>query len=260
MSEATYTPGTPGTPGLLLINKPVDISSFYIIKVLKKILPRKTKIGHTGTLDPFASGLLLVCIGREATRLIPQFNKLPKTYRATGRLGLLTDTLDHTGEIRETPGYNKNLSYQDLKSIIENFPSSYTQQPPIYSACKHEGTPLYTLARQKKLTLELLEKITSAKSKEVKIDQLALEDFDPETGLFTLTSTVSTGTYIRVLLDDIGKKLDTRATTEALTRTAIGNFTLSESCELEIIKNISGLEALSQYIIPVDELIERLII
>lgn len=127
--------------GFLLVNKPCGISSYGCIIHVKKILRQKIKIGHAGTLDPFASGLLIIAIGREATRIISTIAVLEKTYVATGKLGELTDTLDHTGKVIKQIDFIP--TQQEVAAALASLGSSYQQTPPLYSALKHEGYPLY---------------------------------------------------------------------------------------------------------------------
>src|SRR5438445_542417 len=143
---------TPVATGFLLINKPTGISSYGCIGFLKRILKQKIKIGHAGTLDPFASGMLIVAIGREATRLIDHIMVMEKTYVATGKCGELTDTLDLTGTIVTTTEFIP--SEKEIRTSLASFGSSYEQVPPLYSALKHQGSPLYSLVRQSVMSAE----------------------------------------------------------------------------------------------------------
>src|SRR5438105_9832776 len=159
--------------GFLLVNKPIGISSYACIGRIKFLLrqddsvPKKIKICHAGTLDPFASGLLIVAIGREATRLLSQCMAMKKTYSATGKCGELTDTLDCTGTII---AQSDTIPFeQDLREALKSFGSSYEQTPPIYSALKHEGSPLYALARKNILDEGQLQAIADAKRRIVQL-------------------------------------------------------------------------------------------
>src|SRR5277367_6222931 len=122
--------------GFLLINKPVGITSFDCIRKIRQFLPYKTKIGHAGTLDDFAQGLLIICIGKEATRLVETLMQVDKEYVVRAKLGELTDSLDLTGEIVQETSVPFFL-VDDLKNALEKLGSSYEQVPPIYSALKH---------------------------------------------------------------------------------------------------------------------------
>ena len=196
------------------------------------MLGRHIKIGHAGTLDPFASGLLIVAIGKAATRSINTLVDCDKTYWVKAKLGELTDTLDHTGTIIEhTP--TAQLRIEQLKEAITKIGTSYEQTPPIYSALWHEGTRLYLLARTATLTKEELDTIAAKKKRTVHIRHIELESY--EHPFFTFTATVSKGTYIRSLAHDIAQRLGTCATTYTLVRTAIGPYSLADAHTLEEI-------------------------
>jgi tRNA pseudouridine55 synthase len=228
--------------GYLLINKPKGITSFRCVNHIKKLLPqKKIKVGHAGTLDPFATGLLLICIGRECTKSLSKLFDLDKTYVVKAKLGELTDTLDLTGEIIETCNYS-HITKELLEKAIADFGTTYEQTPPIFSALKHKGSPLYKLAREKKLGIEELEKIIEKKKRTVTIHELKLLDFDPP--YFSFRARVSKGTYIRSLANDIAKKLDSCATTYELERTNIGPFSLERATNLNKITDSKTLSNL----------------
>ena len=153
-------------------------------------------------------------------------------------MGELTDTLDNTGEIIETNDTTL-ISEKNLNDAIKNFGSSYLQTPPLYSALKHKGQPLYKLTREKKLDPEVLEEITKQKSREIKIYNLELTNINLP--FFTIQTTVSKGTYIRSLVNDIAQKLNLPATTYELTRTKIGPISLQDSINLNDIKTIEDI-------------------
>lgn len=228
---------TPVKTGFLLINKPCGISSYGCIAYIKKILQQKVKIGHAGTLDPFASGLLIVAIGREATRIISTISALQKTYVATGKLGELTDTLDLKGTVV------RNIDFiptkDGIQAALASFGTSYEQVPPLYSALKHEGYSLYKLIRQENVPLTDLEVVAEQKRRTVHFYNLELISF--ESPFFTITCTVSQGTYIRSLVNDIAIRAGSCATTYALKRTAIGNFLLSQAANLEQLNTVEDL-------------------
>lgn len=238
--------------GFLLINKPVDISSFDCIRHLQKITRqaglKKLKIGHAGTLDVFASGLMIIALGRKATKGLNYLSKLSKEYIATAQLGELTDTLDNTGEIVETTDAS-SVKGEDLVTALKSFGSEYEQIPPIYSALKHEGKPLYKLARHKKLDDQTLNKLVKQKSRTVQLHKLELNEFNSP--FFTITAEVSKGTYIRTLMDDIGLKVGHHATTHKLKRTKIGTFSLSAAHDLA---SVITLEDIENKLIPVEQL------
>jgi tRNA pseudouridine55 synthase len=264
------------TPGFLLINKPVDMTSFSCIKHLKRVIREKVKIGHAGTLDPFATGLLIVALGREATRLISRIMVMEKTYIATGKCGELTDTLDYTGTVIET---TENIpSEQEIRNAMASFGSSYEQIPPIYSALQYEGERLYSLARKNSMPVEELQKIAESKKRVVQLYDVQLLSYEPP--YFTIQARVSHGTYIRTLVNDIAvracpssfdeltsfakgfgahgrmsggeqSRAGSCATTYQLARMAIGPFNLDQATDLEAIKTI---EDVNRLIIPLENL------
>lgn len=223
--------------GFLLINKPKDISSYDCIRYIKKIVKEKFKIGHTGTLDNFATGLLILALGK-GTKHSNFLMNLNKQYIATGKLGELTDTLDNTGKTIDIKDATL-IAEKDLSNVINNFGDSYFQTPPLYSALKHKGQPLYKLTREKKLDPKVLEEITKQKSREIQIYNLELTDINIP--FFTVQTTVSKGTYIRSLINDVAQKLNLPATTYELTRTKIGPISLQNAINLQDIKTIEDI-------------------
>ena len=201
---------------LLPIYKPVGYSSAEIGNWLKKIFQIK-KLGHTGTLDPFAEGLLLFLLGK-ATRLAEYYISLPKEYIAVGLLGIETDTEDITGKIlKKYP--TEEISEKDLQKALKKFIGEIYQIPPKYSAKKINGKRAYKLAREgKNFTLQPVK---------VKIYEIELLKY--EKPLFILRVKTSGGTYIRSLIRDIGKALNCGATTYTLVRTAIGNIKIDNA-------------------------------
>ena len=238
--------------GFLLINKLPNITSFDCIAHIKKIVQQKIKIGHTGTLDPFATGLLIIAIGRQATRKIRYIMTLDKEYIAKGKLGELRDTLDYTGSIIQTIQAT-GISKEILQQAIYSFDNSFKQVPPIYSALKYQGTPLYKLARNKQLSIESLQKIASLKTKIVNLHTITLLGFSFP--YFTVKAHVSHGTYIRSLMHAIAYRAGNCATTYALTRTKIGPFSLDHAINIEDIKQLSNIQ---QHIIPIEKFIKKI--
>ncbi|HAA08216.1 MAG: tRNA pseudouridine(55) synthase TruB [Syntrophomonadaceae bacterium] len=212
--------------GFLNINKPAGMTSFDVIRKLKPRLPKRTRIGHLGTLDPMATGVLPIAIG-QATRIIPYVEGGDKEYIASMTLGGVSDTQDAWGEIT----YNQpvNISREQLEAVIPSFQGKIWQEPPMYSAVHHQGVRLYELARQGQ-TVE-------RKKRCIEIKTLELLQFDDRVSQPTADLKVicSPGTYIRTLCHDIGQQLGTGAFLSALTRTRSGNFLLSQAVDLEII-------------------------
>lgn len=225
--------------GFLLINKPKDITSYGCIDYIKKILKQKIKIGHAGTLDPFATGLLIIAIGRQATKNINLFMNTSKEYVATAKLGELTDTLDCTGTIMQTQEIPP-LEQADIAQAIEKLGRQYEQIPPIYSALKSDGVPLYKLAREQKIDVSEIEKIAQTKKRTVTIEHIKLISF--ATPFFTFNARVSKGTYIRSLANDIAQKMNLCATTYELERTAMGSISLEHAIDLYEFKTIDSIK------------------
>ena len=204
-----------------------------------------SKLGHTGTLDPFAEGVLPVLVGK-ATRLSEYYLKLPKEYIATALLGVETDTYDITGKIvRTLPA--EGITEESLLKVLEEFKGEIKQVPPPFSAKKIRGRRAYKLARKgKKVDLEPVK---------VRIYNLELLEFEPPR--FTVRTQVSSGTYIRSLLHDIGIKLGTVATTEKLIRTKVGNISVENTVRLE--KLLEKPRILESYKLPPDYGLEGVI-
>lgn len=237
--------------GIILVNKPAGVSSYHVVARIKKLLNiKRAKVGHAGTLDPFATGLLVIGIGREATRLLTQITACDKTYVATGKLGQTTDTLDCTGKIiAECPW--EPITPELLAAACEKIVGPYEQIPPIYSALQYQGKRLYNLARKEQLPTDLLHEIAAQKKRTVTIHDLDLIKASlPE---FVVRAHVSHGTYIRVIVDALARSLGSCATTIALDRTAIGPFKKSEAIEL---KELTSLEILQKHLLSVERIAE----
>lgn len=213
--------------GIININKPSGITSFDVIRKLRKILKIK-KIGHTGTLDPLASGVLVVCTGK-ATRLVQDIEKLEKEYIATFKLGVSTDTYDIEGKIIDSCE-NFNITTDMLKETLEKFKGDIKQVPPMYSAIKVNGQKLYDLARRG----EVIER----EARDVSIYSLELLEFDGVNA--KISCKVSKGTYIRSLIFDIGMELKTFATMTSLVRTSVGREDIKKSFTLEEIESMTS--------------------
>lgn len=228
-----------GPVGFLLVNKPKDTASFKIVTQLRRILEnKKLKVGYAGTLDPFATGLLIVGVGRPATRVLHTITKWDKRYIARAKLGEHTDTLDLTGQIVEL--CNTDVTEKQLFSAIKRLGKQYTQIPPVYSALKHGGVPLYKLARHKKKTHDDLREALEKKARDVQLYEVTLTKFSFP--FFTIEAHVSHGTYIRTLVDDIARNAGSCATTHELTRTAIGKVKLEDAIDLEALQTPQDVE------------------
>jgi tRNA pseudouridine55 synthase len=203
----------PAVHGVLNLNKPAGMTSHDVVDVVRRILGMQ-RVGHTGTLDPQATGVLPVCLGR-ATRIAQFLTQADKEYEMTLRLGITTDTLDAAGKVLSDAG-EVRVSQAELEAILPHFRGTIQQVPPLYSAKKYKGERLYKLARRG----ETVERPPVA----VTIFGLTLEGFDPP--FVRLTVTCSKGTYARSLCDDIGRALGCGGHLHALCRTRSGRFAL----------------------------------
>lgn len=208
--------------GIIVIDKPKGLSSFDVIRNLRKVLKEK-RIGHTGTLDPLATGVMLICVGK-ATKIASELEAKEKMYRATFDFGYLTDTLDTEGKILEYS--EKNVSVEELKASLKKFVGDIKQIPPMYSAIKINGKKLYELAR-KGLEIE-------RKERDVHIKYINLIEYSDKK--VTFETEVSKGCYIRSLINDIALSLDTYATMTELRRLKVGNQEINQAYTLEKIE------------------------
>ena len=208
--------------GLLVVNKEKNLTSRDVVNKLTKIFNTK-KIGHTGTLDPIATGVL-VCLFGKYTKLVDLLTSLDKKYIAQIKLGIKTDTGDITGNIIEKKEFN--ITQEDILKIFKSFPKSYYQTVPKYSAIKINGKKLYEYARNN-IEIEL-------PKREVKILSLELINFEKD--IITFKTHVSKGTYIRSLIEDICEQLNTVGTMNDLIRIKQGEFELKDSYTLEEIE------------------------
>lgn len=208
--------------GIILIDKPQNFTSFDVVAVVRRKFGTK-KVGHGGTLDPMATGVLPVFIGC-ATKAVDLLPDSGKSYRAGFRLGLTSDTLDIWGELSdEKPA---DIGREALEAVLERFRGEIEQTPPMYSALKVGGRKLCDLARQ---GIEV-----ERKARKITISRLDLLDFDGKNGVIEVDC--STGTYIRTLVDDIGKSLGTGAVMTSLCRTRACGFALSECVSIEELR------------------------
>lgn len=230
--------------GILVIDKPMDWTSHDIVAKVRKICATK-RVGHTGTLDPFATGVLVICLNR-ATRLVQFLTGEEKEYLATIRFGFATDTGDFTGLPLSPTQSATHLNKSLIEDALTSFRGNLLQTPPMYSAKKIGGQKLYELARRG----ENIER----KPIEVKIKELELlpaqdENFE----LCAIRVVCSAGTYIRTLAEDIGKKLGIGAHLASLRRTRVGTRTLNQSLTLDQLQNLTLAGNLSNCLIPMSE-------
>jgi len=231
---------TAGRDGLLNIDKPCGLTSYEVVARVRR-LTRIARVGHAGTLDPQASGVLLIGLGK-GTKLTQFLHELPKTYRATLRLGIRTDTHDAAGTVIAVRTVGP-LAREGVCAILADFQGSIEQRPPMYSALKWQGQRLYTLARQ---GIEV-----ERQPRRVQIFRLALLTLTPDT--LTLEVECSSGTYIRVLGDDIGERLGCGAHLAELVRTAVGPFTLQQTLTLDALQEAVRQGVWQTHVIPLPE-------
>ena len=228
--------------GILVINKEKGYTSHDVVAKLRGILHMK-KIGHTGTLDPDAEGVLPVALGR-GTRLVEFLTEKEKTYEAVLRLGVTTDTQDLSGKIlKERP---VQVSGEEIRSAAEAFLGEQMQIPPMYSALKVNGRKLYELARE---GIEIERKPRPVCFYEIEVTEITLPRVK-------LRVRCSKGTYIRTLCHDIGQKLGCGACMEALVRTKSGNFTIQDSLTLAQVEACVNQGIIREKVIPAEEILK----
>lgn len=226
--------------GILNIFKPKGMSSFDIVRVVKKVA-KTGKVGHTGTLDPEATGVLPVCIGR-ATKIIDYIMDSEKVYEVTFKLGIRTTTYDLEGEILEEKD-TSNLSNEDILGVVKEFIGEYSQVPPMYSALKKNGVRLYELARQG-IEVEREGRL---------INIYNIEDIKINNPYVSMKVTCSKGTYIRSLCYDIGEKLGVFATMTDLNRSKTSVFSQENSISVNDLTE----ENIDDYIVTMEEALSK---
>ena len=214
--------------GILLIDKPSGLTSRDVVNIVGKSLGTK-KIGHTGTLDPLATGVMVLCVGKY-TKLVEMLTSYNKTYEASIVLGIKTDTLDITGKALEEKC--SNISLSDILLSLKKFEGVYDQEVPIYSAVKINGKKLYEYARENK-TIELPKRSVNIS----KISLISDIKYENNKTLFSIRCNVSKGTYIRSLINDIASSLNTIGVMKELRRIEQGNFNIENCYKISDIKN-----------------------
>ncbi len=228
--------------GLILVDKPQNFTSHDIVLKIRNILNIK-KVGHYGTLDPLATGLLLLALGK-ATRFFPFYSTTDKVYEGLIRLGFSTDTYDSAG--KPTSSEEKNYPQKDnLLKSMKKFEGEILQLPPPYSAKKYKGKPLYALVREKK-EFEL-------RPSKIFIHFFQLIKYNPP--LLEFKAKCSSGTYIRSLAHDLGEGLGCRAHLSELIRTDVGNFNIKESRSIGEIKGLADAGKIDEFLIPFESLL-----
>ena len=237
--------------GVINIYKEKGFTSFDVVAKLRGILKRK-KIGHTGTLDPDAEGVLVVCLGK-ATKLCDVLTDKNKCYKATMQLGITTDTEDSSGTVQSKS--DVTVSEEQVREAILSFVGEYDQIPPMYSAIKINGKKLYELARQGK--------VIEREPRRVAVHEIQIESIDLPYVRFMVSC--SKGTYIRSLCRDIGAKLGCGAIMEALVRTEVNAekfgavFTLDKAMKLSDVERAVEDGTISSHILPIDQMFPHLL-
>jgi len=211
--------------GLIVIDKPAGITSHDVVSRLRRLFGTR-RVGHTGTLDPFATGVLPVAVN-DGTKVIPYLDEGIKGYDALMRLGVATDTLDITGQILQERDCDR-IDLPALQSVLRQFMGRIDQIPPMYSAIKRDGQPLYKLARQG----------YDVERQPRSVEIFALEVLSLQLPFVGLRVSCSRGTYVRSLADDIGRALGCGATLQELRRTASGPFRLQNAITLESLAEV----------------------
>lgn len=227
--------------GILNVYKEKGYTSHDVVAKLRRITGQK-KIGHTGTLDPDAVGVLPVCLGK-GTKLCSLLTDKSKTYEAVLLLGTTTDTQDISGQVLKT-GYTLTLTEDTVREAVLSFVGDYEQLPPMYSAIKINGKKLYELAREGK----------DVERKTRRVEIQGIDILEMNLPRVKMSVACSKGTYIRTLCHDIGEKLGCGGCMEALVRTRVGRFAIEESLTLETIERRKDEGALEACVIPVDEM------
>ncbi len=214
--------------GVIVIDKPKNFTSHDVVNIARKVLKTK-RIGHTGTLDPNATGVLVLCVNR-ATKLVKYFEQDQKAYQATIRLGIKTDTDDITGKVIDQADPS-DVKEEAIKAALEGFLGKQLQTPPNYSAVKINGKKLYELARR-----EI--HIPNLKPREIEVFDIGSPEirYEDEALFVDVNFSVSKGTYIRSIARDLGEKLGVFGTLQALRRTEVGQFKLSDAVSIEQLR------------------------
>jgi tRNA pseudouridine55 synthase len=229
--------------GVLLVDKPLGLGSTTVLARVKHLL-NAAKAGHTGTLDPFATGLLPICFG-EATKFAADLLLASKSYRATLRLGITTTTADREGEVKETRPVTCDAA--DIKRVLDQFKGVTGQVPPMFSALKRDGKPLYSYARAG-VTLE-------REAREITIETLESVSFDGDH--LVIDVTCSKGTYVRTLAEDMGEALKCGAHLSELRRTSVAGIQVFDAVSVEALSAMSPAERRA-LLLPLDSMIAAL--
>jgi len=244
--------------GILIIDKPAGITSHDVVARCRRILKTK-RIGHTGTLDPFATGVVVILV-EKATRLAQFLDKDAKEYEAVARFGFETDTGDRTGSPKSKVQSPKSVSIKEIEAVLPEFCGEILQTPPMYSAKKIEGKKLYELARK---GIEIERKAVKVNIYDLEItkeseNEKSTNDSGLKTKDFGLKVSCSAGTYIRTLAEDIGKKIGIGAHLAELRRTKAGKLSIENAVTLEKLEEIVKENSLGEILVSMNEAVSHL--
>ena len=231
--------------GVINVYKEKGYTSHDVVAKMRGIFKIK-KIGHTGTLDPDAVGVLPVCIGK-ATKLVDMITDKDKTYEAVLKLGITTDTQDLTGKVLKTA--EVTVGFGEIETVIKSYIGEYLQLPPMYSAIKVNGKKLYELARQ---GIEIERQL-----RKVIIHDIRIMDYNEEEHEVCVSVDCGKGTYIRTLLHDIGEALGCGGAMKSLIRTAVGNFKIEEALKLSELEELIREDQIEDHIIPLEQMFQN---
>ncbi|MBO7473980.1 MAG: tRNA pseudouridine(55) synthase TruB [Ruminococcus sp.] len=232
--------------GILCVNKPQDFTSFDVVAKLRGIL-RIKRLGHGGTLDPMATGVLPVFVGN-ATKACDIMPDNTKSYRAGFSLGIVSDTQDVWGEVRKSS--DMAVSREQIEAVLPDFKGRIMQLPPMYSAVQVNGQRLYDLARQ---GIEV-----ERQAREIEVESLMLDEYDGVSREGVMSIVCGKGTYIRTIISDIGDKLGCGGIMTSLVRTSSGGFTLADCHTLEEIQQARDEDRLEELILPIERVFDNL--
>ncbi|HAU85976.1 MAG TPA: tRNA pseudouridine(55) synthase TruB [Lachnospiraceae bacterium] len=233
--------------GILNIYKEQGFTSHDVVAKLRGICKQK-KIGHTGTLDPDAVGVLPVCLGK-ATKVCDLLTDKNKTYEAMLQLGVVTDTQDMSGEILSKK--EVSVSRDEIEEAVMSFVGEYDQIPPMYSALKVNGKKLYELAREGK--------VVERKARRITIYDIQISEINMEQKTVTMTVSCSKGTYIRTLCHDIGEKLGCGGAMATLKRTKVSSFMIEDSLTLSEVEELVKADTIEEHLVKVDAMFSNLL-
>ncbi|CAN5450499.1 tRNA pseudouridine(55) synthase TruB [soil metagenome] len=239
--------------GILIIDKPAGITSHDVVSRVRRILHTK-RVGHTGTLDPFATGVMVILVG-QATRLAQFLDKDEKEYEALIQFGFETDTGDRTGNQKSAAIIQQTTSFEDVRSALDHFRGEIEQTPPMYSAKKIDGKKLYELARKGETVDRKAVRVNISKLEIVSEPSAVAVGLTDPIDTVAIRVACSAGTYIRTLAEDIGRKIGIGAHLTELRRIRAGKFNIGQSITLD---NLSELDDPASVLVPMTDAVSHL--